>query len=152
MDEGLDSGPILFPRELAVRKGMDYSAVRVALYRLALMTGVACLVGLPVLAAGIVRSNYVTGVGIAPAQPLPFSHKHHSGELGIQCRYCHTTVDREATAGSRAGPGGAEDPARRRNASADWCAPSRTPSCCLGRSSPWSRAPRAPRGAVRRPT
>ncbi|GJE10294.1 hypothetical protein FOHLNKBM_1327 [Methylobacterium longum] len=70
-----------------------------ALYRLALMTGVACLVGLPVLAAGIVRSNYVTGVGIAPAQPLPFSHKHHSGELGIQCRYCHTTVDREATAG-----------------------------------------------------
>lgn len=70
-----------------------------ALYRLALMTGVACLVGLPVLAAGIVRSNYVTGVGVAPAQPLPFSHKHHSGELGIQCRYCHTTVDREATAG-----------------------------------------------------
>lgn len=38
MDEGLDSGPILFPRELPVRKGMDYSAVRVALYRHALKT------------------------------------------------------------------------------------------------------------------
>ena len=25
-----------------------------------------------------------------PAQPVPFSHRHHAGELGIDCRYCHT--------------------------------------------------------------
>lgn len=36
MDEGLDSGPIIFSRELRVQKGEDYVAVRVALYRLAL--------------------------------------------------------------------------------------------------------------------
>ena len=70
-----------------------------ALYRLALMTGVACLVGLPVLAAGIVRSNYVTGVGVAPAQPVPFSHKHHSGELGHRLPLLPHQVEREATAG-----------------------------------------------------
>ena len=32
-------------------------------------------------------------------QPIPFSHKHHAGELGIDCRYCHSTVDRSAFAG-----------------------------------------------------
>ena len=70
-----------------------------AIYRLVLLTGVACSVGVPVVAAGIVRSNYVTGVGVARTQPLPFSHKHHAGELGVDCRYCHTGVETEATAG-----------------------------------------------------
>ena len=70
-----------------------------AIYRLVLLTGVAGLAGIPVVAAGIVRSDYVTGVGIAPTQPVPFSHKHHSGELGVDCRYCHTTVETQATAG-----------------------------------------------------
>ena len=70
-----------------------------AIYRLVLLTGVACLAGAPVVIAGIVRSDYVTGVGVAPPQPVPFSHKHHSGELGIDCRYCHTGVEREASAG-----------------------------------------------------
>lgn len=32
-------------------------------------------------------------------QPVPFSHKHHVKELGIDCRYCHTTVEEEAHAG-----------------------------------------------------
>ncbi len=27
-------------------------------------------------------------------QPVPFSHKHHAGELGIDCRYCHTSVEK----------------------------------------------------------
>jgi hypothetical protein len=49
--------------------------------------------------AGVARSSYVTTVGVAPAQPVPFSHKHHSGELGIDCRYCHTQVESYATAG-----------------------------------------------------
>jgi hypothetical protein len=33
------------------------------------------------------------------AQPIPFSHKHHVGDDGIDCRYCHTTVETEAHAG-----------------------------------------------------
>ena len=44
------------------------------------------------------RSAYVTQAGVAREQPVPFSHKHHAGELGIDCRYCHTTVEQTAYA------------------------------------------------------
>ena len=30
---------------------------------------------------------------------MPFSHKHHAGELGIDCRYCHTSVEKSSFAG-----------------------------------------------------
>jgi len=33
-------------------------------------------------------------VGYAPEQPIPYSHKLHAGELGIDCRYCHSNVER----------------------------------------------------------
>jgi len=33
-------------------------------------------------------------VGYEPIQPVPFSHAVHAGQLGIDCRYCHTTVDK----------------------------------------------------------
>jgi len=33
------------------------------------------------------------GVGYAPVQPIPFSHKLHAGQMGIDCKYCHTGVD-----------------------------------------------------------
>src|ERR1041385_7587661 len=36
---------------------------------------------------------------VAVEQPILFSHKHHSGELHIDCRYCHSTVERSAFAG-----------------------------------------------------
>jgi hypothetical protein len=36
---------------------------------------------------------------VAPDQPVPFSHKHHVAQLGIDCRYCHTGVDKSAFAG-----------------------------------------------------
>lgn len=42
---------------------------------------------------GIVRSPYVTNQGIAREQPVPFSHQHHVAGLGIDCRYCHTSVE-----------------------------------------------------------
>ena len=41
----------------------------------------------------------VTGVKVVRAQPVPFSHAHHVGGAGIDCRYCHTTVEKEAMAG-----------------------------------------------------
>ncbi|MGH7894722.1 MAG: cytochrome c3 family protein [Candidatus Binatia bacterium] len=44
------------------------------------------------------RSSYVTQVGVAREQPVQFSHKHHTGELGIDCRYCHTGVEHAAIA------------------------------------------------------
>jgi hypothetical protein len=44
-------------------------------------------------------SPYVTDVNVAKDQPVPFSHKHHAGELGLDCRYCHTAVETSASAG-----------------------------------------------------
>jgi hypothetical protein len=35
----------------------------------------------------------------AVQQPIPFSHKHHVGDIGLDCRYCHTTVEKSSTAG-----------------------------------------------------
>src|SRR5437868_292750 len=46
-----------------------------------------------------VRSPYVTSVGQPIEQPVPFSHKHHVTDDGIDCRYCHTTVENSAFAG-----------------------------------------------------
>jgi hypothetical protein len=48
---------------------------------------------------GFVRSSYVTSTDFRPAQPVPFSHKHHAGELGIDCRYCHSGVETGPQAG-----------------------------------------------------
>lgn len=45
------------------------------------------------------RSSYVTDVGVALDQPVPFSHKHHVAGLGIDCRYCHSTVEISSSAG-----------------------------------------------------
>jgi len=38
-------------------------------------------------------------VGYMPRQPVPYSHKLHAGELGLDCRYCHSMVERSAIAG-----------------------------------------------------
>ena len=45
------------------------------------------------------QTSYVTEVHNARPQPVPFSHKHHSGELGLDCRYCHTSVEVSSSAG-----------------------------------------------------
>jgi hypothetical protein len=45
------------------------------------------------------RSAWVTRAHEARQQPVPFSHAHHVGGLGIDCRYCHTAVDKSAVAG-----------------------------------------------------
>lgn len=44
-------------------------------------------------------SGYMTGVDRIPEQPVPFSHKHHVSGLGIDCRYCHVSVETAAFAG-----------------------------------------------------
>ncbi|GMU94469.1 MAG: cytochrome c [Candidatus Hydrogenedentota bacterium] len=45
------------------------------------------------------RSPAVTNVNIAREQAVPFSHRHHVRGLGIDCRYCHTTVETSPYAG-----------------------------------------------------
>lgn len=63
----------------------------------------AALAAAPVLAVGlaytITRSPYVTGQNVTRHQPIPFSHAHHVGEDGIDCRYCHTSVEKARFAG-----------------------------------------------------
>jgi hypothetical protein len=44
-------------------------------------------------------SGYLTGQYVVKRQPVPFSHEHHTRGLGIDCRYCHTSVERSAFAG-----------------------------------------------------
>lgn len=57
----------------------------------------AAAVGLA--AAAFVRSPYYLGTTVPLEQPVPFSHKHHVGDVGLDCRYCHTTVETAAFAG-----------------------------------------------------
>src|SRR5213082_3231496 len=51
------------------------------------------------VAAEITRSGWNTGQYIERQQPIQFSHKHHVGDDGIDCRYCHTSVETSAFAG-----------------------------------------------------
>jgi hypothetical protein len=46
----------------------------------------------------IVRSPYEMMQNVPREQPVPFSHEHHVGGLGIDCRYCHTTVEKSSFA------------------------------------------------------
>jgi hypothetical protein len=45
------------------------------------------------------RSPYVTSAGVVRDQPVPFSHEHHVNGLGIDCRYCHSSVTDSSFAG-----------------------------------------------------
>ncbi|HEV7783958.1 MAG TPA: cytochrome c3 family protein [Thermoanaerobaculia bacterium] len=47
----------------------------------------------------LLRSSYVTGQNVIVDQPVPFSHQHHAAELGLDCRYCHTSVEKSSFAG-----------------------------------------------------
>ena len=55
--------------------------------------------GVLFVGAEINRSPYITEVNVARAQPVPFSHEHHVSGLGIDCRYCHTSVETSSNAG-----------------------------------------------------
>src|SRR5215510_201898 len=62
--------------------------------------GVALFVGAGLwLWARVQRSPYTSDVRIAKTQPVPFSHEHHVSGIGIDCRYCHTSVETSAFAG-----------------------------------------------------
>jgi hypothetical protein len=63
--------------------------------KLPLAAALAGGLGAP-LAIGVVWyffSPWYTDVGYQPAQPVAYSHKLHVGELGLDCRYCHASVE-----------------------------------------------------------
>ena len=59
---------------------------------------------IPLLVVGAITafatyiSPYNTQAGYAPDQPIPYSHKLHAGELGLDCRYCHVGVEKSPVA------------------------------------------------------
>lgn len=70
----------------------------------ALIRASLVLTGLIVIITGVTlnelqRSPWVTRQGQRPDQPVPFSHKHHVVGLGLQCQYCHTSVEKSFYAG-----------------------------------------------------
>ena len=64
---------------------------------LAGVLGVALIGGWIVFA--LMRSSWATKQNEHVEQPIQFSHKHHVGGAGIDCRYCHTSVERSSFAG-----------------------------------------------------
>ena len=57
----------------------------------------------PFVAVGVaywvMRSSYITDQSVAIEQSVPFSHEHHVNGLGLDCRYCHSAVEKSAIAG-----------------------------------------------------
>jgi hypothetical protein len=66
--------------------------------RVSLLIIVFGLVVLVALVYALINSPVVTGVGVAIPQPVAYSHQLHVGELGLDCRYCHTAVEVSNTA------------------------------------------------------
>ncbi|MBX3118099.1 MAG: cytochrome c3 family protein [Fimbriimonadaceae bacterium] len=66
--------------------------------KLSLMLGATAPIILLYAGSTITRSPANTKAGVALNQPVPFSHKHHVFELGIDCRYCHVAVEKSAVA------------------------------------------------------
>jgi Cytochrome c7 and related cytochrome c len=67
--------------------------------RVSVFGGIGIIAVLVTTLAAINRSSYVTDVGVARSQPVQFSHKHHVSDDGIDCRYCHTSVEESSFAG-----------------------------------------------------
>jgi hypothetical protein len=77
-----------------------FSPAADAWLRLFLVGTLSLAAGIILFAIGLARSDWVTGARIHPSrQPVPFSHRHHAGELGIDCRHCHTSVADSPRAG-----------------------------------------------------
>ena len=70
-----------------------------AIAKLGIILGPLLFAGGGIALAAFYRSDYTTGRNEVIEQPVPFSHLHHVNQLGIDCRYCHTSVENSAYAG-----------------------------------------------------
>jgi len=69
------------------------------LFRAAIVAAFLFVVSAAYAVFSFYHSPWWTRVGFAPDQPVLFSHRHHAGELRIDCRYCHASVETSAFAG-----------------------------------------------------
>ena len=67
--------------------------------RVSIFGALFAVAGLLVLFAAVNRSPWVTDARVAREQPIQFSHERHVGGNGIDCRYCHTSVEESSFAG-----------------------------------------------------
>jgi Cytochrome c7 and related cytochrome c/Class III cytochrome C family len=67
--------------------------------RLSVFGGILLVGGALTALIGAARTSYWTNQNVTRNQPVQFSHKHHVGDDGIDCRYCHTGVETSAVAG-----------------------------------------------------
>jgi hypothetical protein len=63
------------------------------------ITIILVLLGLGWVILTIQRSDFITSANEFVEQPVQFSHQHHAGGIGIDCRYCHTSVEVSPSAG-----------------------------------------------------
>jgi len=84
-DPGTTTDKFVFPKWVnLLREGTAALALGGLVYAVVLITGVF--------------SPEMSAIGYAPVQPVEYSHALHAGELGIDCRYCHTSVETTAKA------------------------------------------------------
>src|SRR2546423_5977706 len=69
------------------------------LSRVSIFGAVFILAAIVAVASVLVRSPYFTEARVVREQPVPFSHKHHVSGIGIDFRYCHTSVEENSFAG-----------------------------------------------------
>ena len=69
------------------------------LIRVAIVGGALLAGGAVSISFLIFQSPYQTGQRVVKSQPVPFSHEHHVRGLGVDCRYCHTSVEESPYAG-----------------------------------------------------
>lgn len=67
--------------------------------RLSIYCGVVFIALLSFVLYEVGQSPYYTEQNVPQVQPVPFSHRHHVSQLGMDCRYCHTSVETSAFAG-----------------------------------------------------
>ncbi len=70
----------------------------VVISRFSIFAAIGLVAGTVGVIMAVERSSYRTYEGVTFTQPVKFSHDHHTAGLGIDCRYCHFTVEREASA------------------------------------------------------
>ncbi|HZO53528.1 MAG TPA: cytochrome c3 family protein [Bryobacteraceae bacterium] len=63
------------------------------------IAGLGIALGLGGIVNNIERTSYVTNVNVPRDQPVMFTHKHHVSGVGMDCRYCHTSVEVSSSAG-----------------------------------------------------
>jgi hypothetical protein len=67
--------------------------------RVSIFGAVFFIAGIAIGLTALFRSSFATNVNVPIEQPVPFSHEHHVQGLGIDCRYCHTSVQESSYAG-----------------------------------------------------